>query len=128
MRLTAFCLAAAVAFPAMAEEVNVYSYRQPDLIDPLAEAFTACSGGTCTIDVHLATSGYDPTTTGGGLGSTIASAAPLLTIADMAHRSTVVTSFGTTAIAQGDALFFWIDSNAGSADDLVVMITIEKYD
>lgn len=35
---------AAIAFPALAEEVNVYSYRQPDLIAPLMEAFTAETG------------------------------------------------------------------------------------
>jgi iron(III) transport system substrate-binding protein len=29
---------------ALAEEVNIYSYRQPQLIDPLLKAFTAKTG------------------------------------------------------------------------------------
>ncbi|WP_299191085.1 Fe(3+) ABC transporter substrate-binding protein [uncultured Litoreibacter sp.] len=41
------CLA--LAAPAFAEEVNVYSYRQPELIKPLTDAFTAETG----IDVNV---------------------------------------------------------------------------
>ncbi|UWQ20242.1 extracellular solute-binding protein [Jannaschia sp. W003] len=37
-------LAATVAAPALAGEVNVYSYRQPELIAPLVEGFEAASG------------------------------------------------------------------------------------
>ncbi|MDO6727436.1 Fe(3+) ABC transporter substrate-binding protein [Cognatishimia sp. 1_MG-2023] len=33
-----------IALPAVAEEVNVYSYRQPELIKPLTDAFTAETG------------------------------------------------------------------------------------
>ena len=40
----AAALAAVVAAPAFAAEVNVYSYRQPDLIAPLTEAFTEETG------------------------------------------------------------------------------------
>lgn len=40
----------ALALPAMADEVNVYSHRQPELIQPLADAFTAETG----IDVNIA--------------------------------------------------------------------------
>jgi len=41
------CIAAiAAASPASAAEVNVYSYRQPELIAPLTEAFTAKTGIT----------------------------------------------------------------------------------
>ncbi len=36
--------ALAVAAPAMADEVNIYSYRQPELIKPLTDAFTAETG------------------------------------------------------------------------------------
>ncbi len=36
--------AVTVAAPALAEEVNVYSYRQPELIQPLTDAFTAETG------------------------------------------------------------------------------------
>ncbi len=39
-----------VALPVAAEEVNVYSYRQPELIKPLTDAFTAETG----IDVNVA--------------------------------------------------------------------------
>jgi len=40
LSLTAFALAT----PALAEEVNIYSYRQPELIKPLTDAFTAETG------------------------------------------------------------------------------------
>jgi iron(III) transport system substrate-binding protein len=39
-----------VALPAIADEVNIYSYRQPELIQPLLDAFTAETG----IDVNIA--------------------------------------------------------------------------
>ena len=40
----------ATTLPAMAEEVNIYSHRQPELIQPLLDAFTAKTG----IDVNVA--------------------------------------------------------------------------
>ncbi|PIE13105.1 MAG: iron ABC transporter substrate-binding protein [Rhodobacterales bacterium] len=43
-KISASLLALAIAAPAMAEEVNVYSYRQPELIKPLTDAFTAETG------------------------------------------------------------------------------------
>ena len=39
-----------IALPAFADEVSVYSHRQPELIQPLADAFTAETG----IDVNIA--------------------------------------------------------------------------
>jgi iron(III) transport system substrate-binding protein len=42
--------ALAVATPVLAEEVNVYSYRQPELIKPLTDAFTEETG----IEVNVA--------------------------------------------------------------------------
>ena len=42
--------AASLAAPVLAEEVNIYSYRQPELIKPLTDAFTAETG----IDVNVA--------------------------------------------------------------------------
>ena len=42
-------LAIMISTPVTAEQVNVYSYRQPDLIRPLTEAFTAKTG----IDVKV---------------------------------------------------------------------------
>ena len=47
-RLSALAFAAftsaAAAFPAHADTVNIYSYRQPDLIKPVLDAFTAETG------------------------------------------------------------------------------------
>lgn len=39
-------LLGATALPALAQEVNVYSHRQPELLEPLIEAFTAQTGIT----------------------------------------------------------------------------------
>ncbi|MEP3297095.1 MAG: Fe(3+) ABC transporter substrate-binding protein [Pseudoruegeria sp.] len=51
MRTSALALmAASVAAPVFAEEVNIYSYRQPELIKPLTDAFTAETG----VDVNVA--------------------------------------------------------------------------
>lgn len=47
--IAALSLCATLAAPAFAEEVNVYSYRQPDLIKPMTDAFTADTG----IDVNV---------------------------------------------------------------------------
>ncbi|MEM7465237.1 MAG: extracellular solute-binding protein [Pseudomonadota bacterium] len=45
MRLAFLTLAAGLAaLPAMASEVNIYSYRQPELIQPLLEGFTEKTG------------------------------------------------------------------------------------
>ena len=43
-RLSALAVALTTALPALAEEVNVYSHRQPELIQPLVDAFTAETG------------------------------------------------------------------------------------
>ncbi len=43
-RITLAAVVTAICAPALAEEVNIYSYRQPELIAPLAEAFTAETG------------------------------------------------------------------------------------
>jgi iron(III) transport system substrate-binding protein len=43
-------IATVLAAPAIAEEVNVYSYRQPELIAPLTDAFTEVTG----INVNVA--------------------------------------------------------------------------
>ncbi|HMO07956.1 MAG TPA: Fe(3+) ABC transporter substrate-binding protein [Paracoccaceae bacterium] len=45
MRLSALAAAlCATALPALAQEINVYSHRQPELIQPLVDAFTAETG------------------------------------------------------------------------------------
>lgn len=50
MRLFTALATVALATPTFADEVNVYSYRQPELIAPLTDAFTAETG----IDVNVA--------------------------------------------------------------------------
>lgn len=51
MKLTSALILAltSVALPAMAEEVNIYSHRQPELIQPLLDAFTAETGITTNV-------------------------------------------------------------------------------
>lgn len=49
-RIVPALAALAVATPALAQEVNVYSYRQPELLAPLTDAFTEETG----IDVNVA--------------------------------------------------------------------------
>lgn len=44
LRMTLAALAVTTALPALAEEVNVYSHRQPELLQPLVDAFTADTG------------------------------------------------------------------------------------
>lgn len=44
LRMTLAALAATTALPALADEVNVYSHRQPELLQPLVDAFTADTG------------------------------------------------------------------------------------
>ncbi len=50
LALTSLLAATALTAPAFAEEVNIYSYRQPELIKPLTDAFTAETG----IEVNVA--------------------------------------------------------------------------
>jgi iron(III) transport system substrate-binding protein len=51
LRLSTAALAlASTALPVLADEINVYSHRQPELIQPLADAFTAETG----IEVNIA--------------------------------------------------------------------------
>lgn len=50
MRLSLLALAlTGTALPALAQEVNVYSHRQPELIQPLVDAFTAETGITVNV-------------------------------------------------------------------------------
>ncbi|AWI84666.1 iron ABC transporter substrate-binding protein [Alloyangia pacifica] len=50
MRLGTALALIATAAPALAEEVNLYSYRQPELLQPLTDAFTEATG----IEVNVA--------------------------------------------------------------------------
>ncbi len=49
LRPTLAALALTTALPAFAEEVNIYSHRQPELIQPLTDAFTAETGITVNV-------------------------------------------------------------------------------
>ena len=50
MRLTLLALTlCSTALPALADEVNIYSHRQPELIQPLLDAFTAETGITTNV-------------------------------------------------------------------------------
>lgn len=50
MNLSLAAALCSVAMPALADEINIYSHRQPELIQPLVDAFTAETG----IDVNVA--------------------------------------------------------------------------
>ncbi|MDG2340392.1 MAG: extracellular solute-binding protein [Paracoccaceae bacterium] len=50
LRSAVFALSLLAATPILAQEVNVYSYRQPDLIAPLTDAFSELTG----IEVNVA--------------------------------------------------------------------------
>lgn len=49
LRATLAALALTTALPAFADEINVYSHRQPELIQPLVDAFTAETGITVNV-------------------------------------------------------------------------------
>lgn len=49
LRLSLTALATLIALPTLANEVNVYSHRQPGLIQPLFDAFTAETGITVNV-------------------------------------------------------------------------------
>ncbi|MGL5008752.1 MAG: iron ABC transporter substrate-binding protein, partial [Paracoccaceae bacterium] len=50
LRTSLFALAmGSVALPALADEINIYSHRQPELIQPLVDAFTAETGITVNV-------------------------------------------------------------------------------
>lgn len=49
LRHTALVLAATLSSPLAAEEVNVYSHRQPELVQPLFDVFTAETGITVNV-------------------------------------------------------------------------------
>ena len=48
-RLSLIALLTTAALPALADEVNIYSHRQPELIQPLLDAFTAQTGITTNV-------------------------------------------------------------------------------
>jgi iron(III) transport system substrate-binding protein len=94
------CLAAALAstaLPALAEEVNIYSHRQPELIQPLIDAFTAETG----IDVNIAF--VDKGLTERLVAEGDRSPADLVMTVDIARLNQIVEA-GVTQAVQSDVL------------------------
>ncbi|MBR9649925.1 Fe(3+) ABC transporter substrate-binding protein [Thalassobius aquimarinus] len=90
-------LGLAIAAPVMAEEVNLYSYRQPELLKPLTDAFEAETG----IDVNVAylSKGMVERLTAEGKRSP----ADLVLTVDISRLSAVVEA-GLTQPVQSDVL------------------------
>ncbi|WP_050523768.1 Fe(3+) ABC transporter substrate-binding protein [Pseudorhodobacter wandonensis] len=92
------------ALPAVAEEVNVYSHRQPELIQPLADAFTAETG----IDVNIAF--VDKGMAERLVAEGSRSPADLVLTVDIA-RLTQIVDAGVTQAVESDVLNANIPSN-----------------
>lgn len=88
---------ASIALPAFAEEVNVYSYRQPELVEPLFDAFTAKTG----IDVNVVTLSKGMVERLKSEGSR--SPADLVMTVDIARLSAIVDA-GVTQAVESEAL------------------------
>jgi iron(III) transport system substrate-binding protein len=92
------------ALPAVADEVNVYSHRQPELIQPLADAFTAETG----IDVNIAF--VDKGMAERLVAEGSRSPADLVLTVDIA-RLTQIVEAGVTQAVESDVLNANIPSN-----------------
>jgi iron(III) transport system substrate-binding protein len=98
MRLPLLALAlGSTALPAMAEEINVYSHRQPELIQPLVDAFTAETG--ITVNVAFVDKGMAERLVAEGDRSP----ADLVLTVDIA-RLTQIVEAGVTQPVQSDVL------------------------
>ncbi len=107
--LTASLLALA-AVPALAEEVNVYSYRQPELIQPLMDAFTAETG--ITVNVAFLNKGMIERLAAEGARSP----ADVILTVDIARLASAVEA-GVTQAVQSDALEANIPATYRDPDD-----------
>ena len=87
----------ATALPALAEEVNIYSHRQPELIQPLLDAFTAETG--IAVNVAFVDKGMVERLVAEGDRSP----ADLVLTVDIA-RLTQVVDAGVTQAVQSDVL------------------------
>ncbi|WP_445942002.1 Fe(3+) ABC transporter substrate-binding protein [Pseudotabrizicola sp. L79] len=86
-----------VALPAVAQEVNVYSHRQPELIQPLVDAFTAETG--IKVNVAFVDKGMAERLTAEGSRS----AADLVLTVDVARLKQIVDA-GVIQPVQSDVL------------------------
>ncbi|AMY68952.1 Fe(3+) ABC transporter substrate-binding protein [Frigidibacter mobilis] len=89
--------ATALAAPVLADEVNVYSHRQPELVQPLFDAFTAETG--IPVNVAFVDKGMVERLTAEGSRSP----ADLVMTVDIARLSEVVNA-GVTQAVTSDAL------------------------
>ncbi|RUS60098.1 Fe(3+) ABC transporter substrate-binding protein [Pseudorhodobacter sp. E13] len=111
MRLSALALAlGSIALPAFADEVNIYSHRQPELIQPLADAFTAETG----IDVNIAF--VDKGMAERLVAEGDRSPADLVLTVDIA-RLTQIVEAGVTQPVTSDVLTANIPANLRDADN-----------
>lgn len=98
MRLSLMALAlASTAAPVLADEINVYSHRQPELIQPLVDAFTAETG--ITVNVAFVDKGMAERLVAEGDRSP----ADLVLTVDIA-RLTQVVEAGVTQAVQSEVL------------------------
>ena len=103
-------LLASAALPALAEEVNIYSHRQPELIQPLLDAFTAETG--ITTNVAFVDKGMAERLVAEGNRSP----ADLVLTVDVA-RLTQIVEAGVTQPVQSDVLKANIPAAYRAADD-----------
>ncbi len=96
-RLSATLIAATIAAPSFADEVNIYSYRQPELIQPLIDGFTEETG----INVNIAFLNKGMTERLKAEGSR--SPADLVLTTDISRLAAVVTA-GLTQPVNSDIL------------------------
>ena len=101
---------ASTAVPALAEEINVYSHRQPELVQPLVDAFTAETG--ITVNVAFVDKGMAERLVAEGDRSP----ADLVLTVDIA-RLTQIVEAGVTQPVQSDVLDANIPATLGDEGD-----------
>jgi iron(III) transport system substrate-binding protein len=111
LRLSTAALALmSTALPVLADEVNIYSHRQPELIQPLADAFTAETG----IDINIAF--VDKGMAERLVAEGDRSPADLVLTVDIA-RLTQIVDAGVTQAVQSDVLVANIPSTFRDPDN-----------
>jgi len=93
MRFTLLATSLLAAFPALADEVNIYSHRQPELVQPLFDAFTKETG--IAVNVAFVGSGMVERLVAEGSRSP----ADLVMTVDIARLMQVVDAGVTQAVA-----------------------------